>query len=55
MVGMKIVRREKRKKKRRVVAVKLKSHLCHYIDIEDAETVQTIIEQPRTCCAQYMR
>jgi hypothetical protein len=53
MIGMKIVRREKRKKRRRVVAVKLKSHLCHYI--KDAETVQTIIEQPRTCCGQYMR
>jgi hypothetical protein len=50
MVGMKIVRREKKK---RVVAVKLKSHLCHYR--EDAETVQTVIEQPRTYCGQYIR
>ena len=35
---MKIVRREKLKK---IVVIKLKNHLFHYI--EDAKTVQTII------------
>ena len=29
MIDMKIVRREKRKKQKKIVAVKLKNHLCH--------------------------